>query len=1043
MLNRFKQTIKWWRKKYVLKNEVENQWNDLQISIVEEYVLNLSTTCDFPELVDEAWDAQNVSSFKQELKEVFVVPRLNNFQETQNRINKSHLVEAFLSFLLRLLHHVTDSIDYPGKDRIGYLEKELRFLLTILGDISWMLCDSHEHNAEFQNFLAEIEAVANLAGSMVHSLLFSTARAFKKTDEDLAAVFKHIHLLKTNLQSATSIPAYTAPRTSIVDSILILDSLVDDLKDLLKRKDDRIADVKDQIRRLHKRLMRLHSSINEMRSPQPSEIEELKEPLMRIGDMAYQAEYLITSFVVKDAPLWYVIRRLTDLNHKVKHIGKEFQTIKQKYQRGSLKVAENFSAELPLHDKRNSEANEVTIGFEEKTTDILYQLVGGGTKSLQVISILGMPGLGKTTLAKNLYNHNSVSYRFDKLAWCVVSQTYQMCDILRDILTHIESKFGKEEVLVEHIHKTLKGRRYLIVLDDIWDSDVLDELLRCFPDDGNGSRILLTSRNKDVAPPNSIIHELPFLLDEQCWELLEKKVFGSQTCPPELQGIGKKIAAKCFGLPLTVVVIAGVLSTVDKVQSTWEEVGRSLASYLNGENNSVIQTLELSYKHLPDHLKPCFLYFGAFEEDKEIAVGNLKRLWVAEGFIRIEDRKSRENIAEEYLMELIDRSLVMVAKRRIDGRGVKTCVVHDLLRDMCLKKSKEESFLEYLKSDNYTICEKGHRLRALGDSATLSHCQHVRSFYGDRQISSLYVRDMRLLRVLHFNYIHKYHIFGIDYLVNLRFLVIKNLPTWIDRLLNLEYLCVESSETVYLPPSIVKMVKLRYLHALFAEYGEDWSSYQTNNLECLSGVTIKKLKDEYLLKCSRRLRKLKCKYDTRGITDKRSYPCFDLRFLTQLDSLSLKFYHHRRLNLRKFGFPSNIRKLTLSESRLRWERMSIIGRLQNLEVLKLSRNAFEGERWDTRDGEFQKLRFLQLDKISVSQWNVDSNEHFPKLHQLVLIACLNLEEIPSEIGNITTLQLIEVKGHCQNSLVESAERIKEEQQDMGNEELRIIISTTD
>ncbi|KAL8499440.1 hypothetical protein ACS0TY_022416 [Phlomoides rotata] len=1033
--------------------EVFEQINDLEIpeyfhiSIVGGYISNLSTTCHFPHLPsaqllithlsrdhDPGAHHPMVVSFKQELKKLFTVPRLNKFYQTQNQINKFHLLEAFLSLLLQLLYHKAPPTVDPFKDRIDNLEKELRFLLTILGDISWMLLDKDEVEAEFQYLLPEFEALANQAGSFVHYLFFSPNPAFERIDEELAAVLNQTYLLEANLESSISASAYTTtPKTSIVDSILILDSVVEDLEDVLKREHHQIADVKDQLIILHHELLLSHSLIKDMRSPQPLEIEEVKEAMMRIGGVAHQAEYLITSFLGKDAPLWYVFKRLTHLNQNIVPIRTELQDITQNYKFRGLTVAE-----LPFHDKRNTEVNDVTVGFEDKTEEILYQLVGGGTESRQVISILGMPGLGKTTLANKLYNHPSVSCRFDKLSWCVVSQTYETQSILANILSHINSEVGKCSILEmkEHIHKTLMGRRYLIVLDDVWDSNVLDELLTCLPDDENGSRVLLTSRNKDVAPPppNSKIHELPFLSDEQCWELLEKKVFGSRACPPQLHRIGKKIAARCCGLPLTVVVIAGVLSTVDEKQSTWEEVRGSLASYIDGEDNSVMQILELSYKHLPDHLKPCFLYFGEFEEDEEISVGKLKRLWVAEGFICKEKDKSAENIAGEYLMELINKSLVMIAKRRIDGRGAKSCVVHDLLRDLCLKKSKEESFLKYLNSEYHTIYENGHRVRAFDETATLIYCQHVRSFVGNNPSSSFYVRDMRLLRVLHFKefYIPGKLTFGIEYLINLRYLVIGNLPPWIDRLVNLEHLRIGSTRTIYLTPAIVKLKKLRYLRAREAEYVEDWNiSNQTNNLEYLSGLVIRKLKDEEGLKCSPHLRKLRCAY----FVDDGACPHFDLRFLTQLESLFLA----GKLIKRDFGFPSNIRKLSLYDTYLPWEKMSVVGRLECLEVLNLFLNAFVGERWDTRGCEFQKLRFLKLDGLfSLREWNVASDEHFPKLQQLILGGCTNLQEIPSELGDITALELIEVQW-CPKSVAESAERIKEEQRDMGNEELRVII----
>ncbi|KAG8367816.1 hypothetical protein BUALT_Bualt16G0112000 [Buddleja alternifolia] len=120
--------------------------------------------------------------------------------------------------------------------------------------------------------------------------------------------------------------------------------------------------------------------------------------------------------------------------------------------------------------------------------------------------------------------------------------------------------------------------------------------------------------------------------------------------------------------------------------------------------------------------------------------------------------------------------------------------------------------------------------------------------------------------------------------------------------------------------------------------------------------------------------------------------------------------------------------------------MLIIGALPNLEILKLEYNAFVGKIWETRDGEFQQLRFLKLERLyDFSKWDVSfSSEHFPKLQQLVLHYCFNLKEIPCAMGEIETLQLIKVD-RCPKSVGESATQIKREQRDMGNEDLRIII----
>ncbi|KAL8502480.1 hypothetical protein ACS0TY_021575 [Phlomoides rotata] len=149
-------------------------------------------------------------------------------------------------------------------------------------------------------------------------------------DAGLDAFLYQADLLKANILSFISASAYITPRTCVVDSFLILHSLVDNLEDLLNQEDDPIADVKGQLNFLHHELLLSHSSIHEMRSPQPSEIGEAKEALMCIGGIAHQAQYLITTFLVKDIPVWYVINRLTDLNNRIEILRKELQLITKK-----------------------------------------------------------------------------------------------------------------------------------------------------------------------------------------------------------------------------------------------------------------------------------------------------------------------------------------------------------------------------------------------------------------------------------------------------------------------------------------------------------------------------------------------------------------------------------------------------------------------------------------------------------------------------------------------------------------------------------------
>ncbi|KAL8551754.1 hypothetical protein ACS0TY_000719 [Phlomoides rotata] len=237
-----------------------------------------------------------------------------------------------------------------------------------------------------------------------------------------------------------------------------------------------------------------------------------------------------------------------------------------------------------------------------------------------------------------------------------------------------------------------------------------------------------------------------------------------------------------------------------------------------------------------------------------------------------------------------------------------------------------------------------------------------------------------------------------------------------------------------LPSAILSMMKLRDLSApAGTRYDSDCSTSRTNNLEFLSGVRIRNVKDEEMLKCSPNLRKLKCWYSY-------SFPSIDLCFLSHIESLNLMLVGLHK-NMKSISFPSNIKKLTLSgRLKLPWEKMSVLGRLEKLEVLKLGNKVFVGERWDMLEGEFQKLKFFKLDGLYFKEWNADCSGHLPVLQRLVLKDCNRLHEIPSEIGEISSLQLIEIKGMCAESLVESAQLIRQQQCDIGNEELRLLIN---
>ncbi|XP_022862080.1 putative late blight resistance protein homolog R1A-10 [Olea europaea var. sylvestris] len=698
---------------------------------------------------------------------------------------------------------------------------------------------------------------------------------------------------------------------------------------------------------------------------------------------------------------------------------------------GCLQVAESPTEVSSSQDNSSPMVEEIIVSLEDTTTQIVSKLVGGPNYR-QIISIVGMGGLGKTTLAKEVYDHSRVRYHFHKLCWCVVSQTYKRRKLLTDILSSVSdlnrddiSEIKDEEELAELLYRSLKGRRYLIVVDDLWEKESWDDLKRLFPDDSNGSRVMITSRLKNVASEIShVIIEPPPLSPEESWKLLEQKVFKKECCPQELQDIGKKIAANCKGLPLSVVLIAGILSNMEKKESLWQQVAKSLSSYISQKADDYIPTLKLSYIHLPDHLKPCFLYLSAFQEDEEIPVRKLLLLWIVEGFIEKREQKTLEDVAEEYLMELINRSLLQVSKRRSDN-GVKGCTLHDLVLNMCSKMVVEdENFLfqhQFLVSNHRRL----HHLY-MGQFHRLLISENIfEAFSIAYNLEKIRIFDLNtdgnLLR-------------GIRFVPDIRYLEFLKLEPSIGKLHNLEYLCLHHINVV--PTYLLNMPKLRHLRVGIyfkgsyydgARFTKNSDSFRINCLQTLGLVQIADLEDEEILRCSPNLRMLKYR------SMDNYFP--DLNFLSQLQTLTIAGTL-LGCDYSMVKFPMNIKKLTLINLGLPWEEMSLIGTLPNLEILKLE-NAFSGKNWDTKDEEFRKLKFLQLDFVHLEQWK-SSHVHFPALERLVLLECKVLEKIPFEFSYISTLQRIELL-YCGENVETSALEIRQEQRDYGNSEFDVTI----
>ncbi|XP_070027253.1 putative late blight resistance protein homolog R1B-17 isoform X3 [Nicotiana sylvestris] len=696
----------------------------------------------------------------------------------------------------------------------------------------------------------------------------------------------------------------------------------------------------------------------------------------------------------------------------------------------SLEIRPCLVAEPSKHmQNRQSDPmnDEEIVGFENDAERIIKRL-NEGKKELDVIPIVGMAGQGKTTFARKLYNNDIIVYHFDVRAWCIISQTYNRQELLLEIFNQVTGSKGKvHEVgeLADMLRKRLIGRRYLIVLDDMWDIKAWEDLRLSFPNGETGSRIIVTTRLEEVG--KQVKHDtdpyfLRFLTRDESLKLLQKKVFQKEACPPELQDVSLAVAKRCKGLPLVIILVAGIIKRKKMEESWWHEVKNALLSYLGEAEGYSLSTMQLSYDNLPDSLKPCLLYMGMFPEDARIPVSKLISLWIAEGFMQnIDSERLMEEAAEGYLMDLISSNVVMVERRRYNGK-VKYCQVHDVILHFCLEKSREENFLLAVKG-NYSDFQPSHleetrlsinvtdELSAFALLTAEPFHQHLRSLITNDGGEYLrlnpfpQISKLGFLKVLDLSSQEVVPLSSatLHPLIYLKYLAVRTdqfdfHPE--SHLRHLETLIVLSYKSVVLPPIFWKMEKLRHVE--------------------INGVVV------YLENSKQGIFEESPKLENLRILRHLRYPisdgeCLDvlLRRCPNLQNL--------RLTISSYELPKEI--CTFSPKLDSFTRLQLLDLffegLPNLEYLKLKDWGTKSEEWCLKDIEFNKLKLLKLVSLGISRLD-DPEESFPKLETLVIRMCHKLEEIPPSFADIETLKQIKLIGRRPQTLEPSAVKLKED-----------------
>ncbi|XP_057812479.1 putative late blight resistance protein homolog R1A-10 [Salvia miltiorrhiza] len=682
-----------------------------------------------------------------------------------------------------------------------------------------------------------------------------------------------------------------------------------------------------------------------------------------------------------------------------------------------------------------------------------FQNVRDGLLEGKDDSIIGMAGVGKTTLAKHIFEDPSIRSHFDFRAWVKVGRKCEPNELLRCVLAQVDANAYRMlaqgdddgEELVGLLKEKLQGKKCLIVLDDVWETQAISRMINCLKE-GNirgGIGYLLTSRQQITLPQLTGIR-LSLLNEEDSKKLLGEKVFGEKVFsedgfPPQLEELGEKIAEKCEGLPLMIVTIAELLSKANKTPEYWTEVAyKQQNSLFEDAYNQISEVLFPSYDYLPQHLKMFFLYMGAFRPYIDQCPFAISFLLSAEGFLELNVEKSFEGFLEK-----LSTLYHLVLDTKSSWYLERQYRVHSCWQHLCKVEASRIKFLHVLRGcddvikDQRRLCAHWNSLfcfKQVYDLIKSDCASTVRSLlccgYYHAYPIPIHAMGFKLLRVLTASRVRFYHIpTEILKLVCLRYLALTcngELPPSISNLFHLQFLIIHPHMFIrkrgvqsYMPVQIWDMQELQHIQI----WGMDLPTPNTddatlNKLTSLRGVSANSCTRE-VLKRIPNLKALWIKVELKPYDDDddERNPLSCLGYISQLQNLELLEYWVNNPEIKNecntiplSMFPSSLKMLRLHGlGGYPWNYLNDIGSLlPNLEILKLSYYAFRGPEWDITPGSFLKLIELQILDTNLVRWRPQRGS-FPMLRRLSMQHCYKLQQLdwPYDHSWIEVIELVE------------------------------------
>ncbi|EMS65671.1 Disease resistance RPP13-like protein 4 [Triticum urartu] len=514
-------------------------------------------------------------------------------------------------------------------------------------------------------------------------------------------------------------------------------SLLPKLAELLKEEYMLQTSIKKKVDSLEKEMKSMQAALCKVRDVPRDQLDiQVKLWAGEVRELSFDMEDVVDKFLVRvhdgselaanSNKLARLIKNMVRLFTKgkarreiataIKNINKQVQEVANRRGRNAVdNIVCGPTTVTPVDPRLRVLYTEVTelVGIVGKRDQELMKLLSEGDilskEKLKIVSVVGFGGLGKTTLVKTVYDN--IKEDFDCRAFVPVGRNADGKKVLMDILVDLgmcgsNLTLWNERQLINKLRESLQNKRYLIVIDDIWDEKLWATINLAFSKSNTfGSRLITTTRIVSVSKlccssSTDSVYQMEPLSDDDSKRLFYKRIFsGESGCPPEFDEVSTNILKKCGGVPLAIITIASLLASDQciKPEDEWHVLLKSIGHGLT-ENPSVeemMRIISFSYYDLPSHLKTCLLYLSMFPEDQEIKKDGLIWMWIAESFVESGNgRISLFEIGETYFNELVNKSMIQPVydKESVIGT-ICACRVHDMVLDLICLLSREENFV--------------------------------------------------------------------------------------------------------------------------------------------------------------------------------------------------------------------------------------------------------------------------------------------------------------------------------------------------------------